>query len=201
MISEQVQQLLNHLIQVELNSAYLYLAMSNYFNRMNLMGMANWLRLQHDEERGHAQQLISYLIDRGGQVEMRALAAQPTSFGSPLEAWQQVLRHEQFVTQNYQQAYDVVSRAQDWQTLVIVQDFLREQVDEVAQAIRIVGRLQLAGDSPAALLMMDQELGASERPSRRRQPPRRRQRLRPTKERKAQVLSRYGGSTWTVCLG
>lgn len=159
MITEQMQQLINHLIQIELNSAYLYLAMSTYFQRMNLTGMATWLRLQHDEERGHAQRLIDYLTDRSGVVEVRAIPAQPFNFGSPLEAWQQVLKHEQFVTQNYQQAYDVAVKAQDQQLIPILQDFLREQVDEVAQATRIVGRLQLARENPAALLLIDQELG------------------------------------------
>jgi ferritin len=158
-ITEQIQGLLNHLIQIELNSAYLYLAMSAYFQRMNLTGMATWLRLQHDEERGHAQRLIDYLTDRGGVVEVRAIGPQPFNFGSPLEAWQQVLRHEQFVTQNYQQAYEMVGRAQDPQLIPILQDFLREQVDEVATAVRIVGRLQLARENPAALLLIDQELG------------------------------------------
>lgn len=159
MISEQMQQLVNHLIQIELNSANLYLAMSNYFQRLNLTGMATWLRLQHDEERGHAQRLMDFLVDRGGVVEVRAIPAQPATYGSPLEAWQAVLQHEQFVTQNYQQAYEAATQARDWQLLAILQDFLREQVDETAQATRIVGRLQLARDNSAALLMLDQELG------------------------------------------
>lgn len=157
-----MQQLVNHLIQIELNSAYLYLAMSAYFQRINLTGMATWLRLQHDEERGHAQRLIDYLVDRGGVVEVRAISAQPGTYGSPLEAWQQVLQHEQFVTQNYQQAYEAALQARDYQLMAILQDFLREQVDEVAQATRIVGRLQLARENPAALLLLDQELGQRE---------------------------------------
>lgn len=159
MITEQIQQLLNHLISVELGSAYLYLAMANYFARRNLTGMAQWLRLQHDEERTHADTLLNYLTDRGGVVEIRAIPAQPVNFGSPLEAWQQVLSHEQLVTQNYQQAYDMAMKAQDYQTATILQDFLREQVDEVAQATRIVGRLQINRDNPAGLLLLDQELG------------------------------------------
>ncbi|HYF77942.1 MAG TPA: ferritin [Symbiobacteriaceae bacterium] len=158
-LTDQIQQLFNHLIQVELNSAYLYLAMSTYFLRMNLPGMATWLRLQHDEERGHAQQLMNYVVDRGGTVEVRAIPAQPVNFGSPLEAWQQVLKHEQYVTQNYQQAYDMVSKAQDYQSLPIIQDFLREQIDEVAQATVIVGQLQMARDNSAAILLLDRELG------------------------------------------
>lgn len=39
MINRQMQQLINNLIQIEYQSAYLYLAMSNYFNRLNLTGI------------------------------------------------------------------------------------------------------------------------------------------------------------------
>lgn len=159
MLTDQIQQLLNHLIQLELSSAFLYLAMSSYFARMNLRGMAHWLRIQHDEERAHAQMLMDYIINRGGTVEVRAIPAQPVNYGSPLEAWQQVLQHEQFITQNYQQAYDMVSKTQDPQTLLIIQDLLREQIDEVARATVIVGDLQMARENSAALLLLDRELG------------------------------------------
>jgi len=133
--------------------------MASYFERINLTGTASWLRQQYQEELTHAQTLIDYLTNRNGVVEIRPLPGQSTAFGSPLEAFQQVLAHEQRVTEAYNQAYAAVMQAQDYQTLVIVQDFLREQIDEVAQSLIIVGRLQMAGNNPAAILLLDQELG------------------------------------------
>lgn len=47
----------------------------------------------------------------------------------------------------------------DPQTTIIIQDFLREQIDEEAQALTIVERLKLAGNNPSAILLLDQELG------------------------------------------
>lgn len=159
MISVQMQQLINHLIQVEHISSFLYQAMAQYFGRINLMGMAHWLQLQREEEFGHAQQLMNYLVNRGGTVEIRAIPSQPTDYGSPLEAFQQVLAHEQSVTEAYRKAYEATMAAQDYQTLPILQDLLREQTEEVAQAMIIVGRLQIAQNNPAALLILDEELG------------------------------------------
>ena len=161
-LSEQMQQLINHLIQVEFGSAYLYLAMSAYFARSNMTGTAAWLRLQYEEELTHAHRLVDYMSDRGGTVQIQGVPRQPVQFGSPLEAFQQVLAHEQYVTQTYQQAFEAAMKAQDLQTAGVIQEFLREQVDEVAQAMVIVGRLQVARDNPAALLIMDQELGRRE---------------------------------------
>lgn len=87
-MNEQIQKLLNNLIQLEHVSSTLYLAMSNYMNRLNYKGMGSWLRLQSEEERTHMLKLIDYLVDRGGTVELSSLPAQPSEFGSPLETFQ-----------------------------------------------------------------------------------------------------------------
>ncbi|GAB1789261.1 ferritin [Priestia megaterium] len=158
-MNEQIQKLLNNLIQLEHVSSTLYLAMSNYMNRLNYKGMGSWLRLQSEEERTHMLKLIDYLVDRGGTVELSSLPAQPSEFGTPLETFQKVLEHEKFVTNSYRQAFHFISQANDPQTLVIVQDFLREQVDEEAQAQTIVDRLKIAQNNPAAIFILDQELG------------------------------------------
>ncbi|MDG4658459.1 ferritin [Ectobacillus antri] len=160
MPNEQMEQLVNNLIQIEHVSSTLYLAMSNYMNKLNFKGMGTWLRLQSEEERLHMLKLMDYLVNRGGTVELKAVPAQPTEYGTPLETFQKVLEHEQFVTNSYRQAYDYVNKMNnDQQTLIILQEFLKEQVDEEAQSQTIVDRLKLAQNNPAALLLLDQELG------------------------------------------
>ncbi|WP_394184871.1 ferritin [Metabacillus halosaccharovorans] len=158
MVREEVQQLVNNLIQIEHISTTLYLAMSAYLDRKNYTGMAKWLRLQSEEERTHMIILIDYLSGKDGVVKLSELPAQPSNFGTPLETFQRVLEHEQYVTNSYRQAYDYVKQI-DPQTTVIVQDFLREQIDEEAQSLTIVERLKLAENNPSALLLIDQELG------------------------------------------
>ncbi|UHA58730.1 ferritin [Metabacillus litoralis] len=158
MVREEVQQLINNLIQIEHISTTLYLAMSAYLDRKNYTGMAKWLRIQSDEERTHMLILIDYLSGKDGVVKLTEVPAQPTNFGTPLETFQRVLEHEQYVTNSYRQAYDYVKQI-DPQTTVIVQDFLREQIDEEAQSLTIVERLKLAENNPSALLLIDQELG------------------------------------------
>ncbi|SFB08739.1 MULTISPECIES: ferritin [unclassified Bacillus (in: firmicutes)] len=159
MLKEEIQHLLNQLIQVENNSSYLYTAMSNHLARLNYTGMANWLKLQAAEEKTHADKLMTYVIDRGGKVQLMALPEQSADFGSPLETFQKVLEHERFVTNSYQKSFDYLAGQNDQQTSLIVQDILREQIDETAQAEVIIGRLKIAADNPSAILILDQELG------------------------------------------
>ncbi|WP_423410337.1 ferritin [Heyndrickxia sp. MSNUG] len=158
-MNEELQKLFNQLIQIEHVSTTLYLAMSAHMGKLNFTGMANWLRLQSEEERTHMLTLIDFVVDRDGTVQIGSLPAQPSDFGTPLETFQKVLAHEQFVTNSYRQAYNYALQA-DPQAALIIQDFLREQIDEEAQAKKIVDRLKLAENNPSALLLLDQELGA-----------------------------------------
>jgi len=158
-MNEELQKLFNQLIQIEHLSTTMYLAMSAYMGKQNFTGMAHWLRLQSDEERTHMLTLIDFVINRDGNVQLSNIPAQPSDFGTPLETFQRVLQHEQFVTNSYRQAYNFVSQT-DPQAAVIIQDFLREQIDEEAQVKTIVDRLRLADNNTSALLLLDQELGA-----------------------------------------
>ncbi|AXN40664.1 ferritin [Peribacillus butanolivorans] len=163
MLNEQIQKLLNNLIGIENLSSTLYLAMSAYMATKNYTGMANWLRLQSEEERTHMLKLIDYVTNRGGKVEIQTMPTQPTDFGSPLETFKRVLEHEKYVTDGYRQALDFASKM-DSQTAILFQDFLREQVDEEAQSQTIVDRLNLAQNNPSAILLLDQELGQRKAP-------------------------------------
>ncbi|WP_059172586.1 ferritin [Bacillus sp. FJAT-27445] len=157
-MNEELQKLMNNLIQIEHISSTLYLAMSAHMGRLNFTGMAKWLRLQSEEERTHMLKLIDYVVDKNGMVQLASIPAQPSDFGTPLETFQKVLAHEQFVTNAYRQAFNYANQA-DPQAAVIIQEFLREQIDEEAQAQTIVSRLTLAANNPSALLLLDQELG------------------------------------------
>lgn len=157
-MNEELQKLMNNLIQIEHVSTTLYLAMSAYMGKLNFTGMAKWLRLQSEEERTHMLTLVDYVVDKNGIVQLNGVPSQPSDFGTPLETFQKVLAHEQFVTNAYRQAFNYVNQV-DPQATVIIQDFLREQIDEEAQSQTIVDRLTLAQNNPSALLLLDQELG------------------------------------------
>ncbi|MFT9599485.1 ferritin [Mesobacillus sp.] len=158
-MNDELQGLFNDLIQLEHVSSTLYLAMSAHMAKQNYTGIAHWLRLQSEEERTHMLTLIDFVVDRDGNVQIKSIPAQPADFGTPLETFQKVLGHEQFVTNTYRQAYNYVNPI-DPQAALIIQDFLREQIDEEAQAKTIIDRLKLAENNPSALLLIDQELGA-----------------------------------------
>jgi len=65
-INATVEKALNEQINRELYSAYLYLAMAAYLDDLNLPGAAHWMRIQAQEEVGHAMKLYNYVVERRG---------------------------------------------------------------------------------------------------------------------------------------
>jgi ferritin len=79
-----VQKAINEQINFELASAYIYLAMAAHFEEVDFAGFASWMKKQAEEEVGHAMKLFGYVHERGGSVELDAIAKPPASFESPL---------------------------------------------------------------------------------------------------------------------
>jgi ferritin len=158
-ISLTMQKVINNLIQVDFNSAYLYFAMSNYLNRIGLSGFGSFLKAQYNEEIKHAETLIKYLADRGGIVEIQGISTQPVDFGTPIQVFQALLEHEQFVTRTYNRALDIAIRENDIQSQSVIRKAIDEQVDEEATPAEIIDKLKMAGENSAAILMLDQQYG------------------------------------------
>jgi len=158
MLSHSVQQLLNEQVAKELYASNLYLAMAGHFAETNLMGMANWMRIQSEEERSHALRFFEFVIDRNGKAEVGAVAQPPAEFGAPVEVFAQALAHERKVTASIHTLYAQALKDDDYATQVFLQWFINEQVEEEANASAMVERLSMAGDNRAALLMLDTEM-------------------------------------------
>ena len=158
MLSQSVQLLLNQQVAKELYASNLYLAMSGHFAEANLMGMANWMRIQSEEERGHALRFFDFVIDREGQVEVGAVDQPPAEFGNPVEIFAEALEHERKVTASINAIYAQAVKNDDYATQIFLQWFITEQVEEEASAAEMVERLKMAGDDRAALLMLDAEM-------------------------------------------
>jgi ferritin len=160
MISKSIQDALNEQINFELISAYLYLSMSAHFESQNLSGFANWMRIQYQEETGHAMKLYKYVFDRGGVVTLKAITQPATKFKTPAEIFKQVLKHEQKVTSLINSLYELALKEKDYAAQSFLQWYINEQVEEEKNATDIINMLEMIGDSPVSLIMADRQLGA-----------------------------------------
>ncbi|GAB4469491.1 MAG: ferritin [Anaerolineales bacterium] len=159
MIPKAMQDAMNEQIKNELYSAYLYLSMAAHFESKTLGGFANWLRLQAQEELNHAMKFYNFILERGGEVTLKAIDQPPSSWKSNLEAFEQVLQHEQKVTKNITDLYELALKEKDYPSQVMLQWFIEEQVEEEKNATEIIEKLKMIEAHGTAVLMLDHELG------------------------------------------
>jgi ferritin len=165
MLSPKIQDAFNSQINAELYSSYLYLSMSAYCDSQNLAGMANWMRIQAQEEHTHAMKFFEFVNERDGRVLLTQIEAPKTEWTSPLDVFEETLAHEQKVTGLINDLVDLSLSEKDHASNTFLQWFVTEQVEEESTAKTIVDKLKLIGDNPVALYMLDGELGQRTLPS------------------------------------
>ncbi|MBQ4115212.1 ferritin [bacterium] len=158
MINEKLQTAFNDQINKELYSEYLYLAMKTYFLEQNLMGFVNWFDCQVQEEHAHAMGMYDYLNERGGAIELLAIDKPNFSGQTPIEIFEEVLKHEEYVTSRINALYDVAEEVKDRAAMKFLDWYINEQVEEEASVGGVLATLRLIGDDKKALLLLDKDL-------------------------------------------
>lgn len=159
MMNKAVLDAMNAQITHEMYSAYLYLSMSAYFESANLPGFAHWMHVQFEEEQSHALKFYEYILDRGGKVELGAIAKPQVDFKSPVDVFELTLEHEKKVTSLILGIYDVATAEKDVASQIFLQWFITEQVEEEKNASDILDMLQKIGSSMGSLYQLDHRLG------------------------------------------
>lgn len=160
MINEKVANILNEQINKEFYSAYLYLSMSAYFSDAGLLGFANWMKVQAQEEQAHAMLIYDFLADRGERVILSAIATPPSNWECPLCVMEEILKHEVYVTGLINNIVTVAEEVKDRATMSYMNWFVDEQVEEESNAQDIIAKLKLIGDDKSALYLLDKDLAA-----------------------------------------
>ena len=158
MIGKAMQDAMNEQINREFFSSYLYLSMAAYFEARNLTGFGHWMRLQAEEERGHAMKLYNFILDSGGQVRLKGIDAPATEWKSNLEVAEQVAEHEAKVTASIHNLYEIALKEKDYASQIMLQWFISEQVEEEKNAAELVAKLRLIEERGTAVLMLDHRL-------------------------------------------
>ena len=158
MLSGKVQNALNHQLNAELYSSYLYLSMSAYFTHTDLEGFAHWMYVQAQEEALHAKKFYDFINQRGGRVNLTQIDAPPTDWESPVAVFENTLDHERKVTTLINELVDTAMEERDHATSIFLQWFVTEQVEEEENVGSVLQKLKLLKDSKNGLFMIDCEL-------------------------------------------
>lgn len=164
-MDKKMEKEINAQINREIYSAYLYLSMAAYFEAETLTGFAQWMKVQTMEEMIHAMKFYTFIHDRGGKVVLEAIDKPETKFDSIKDIFEKTLEHEKFVTKNINNLYSLAQKQNDNASLIFLEWFLTEQIEEEKNATDILAKLKHTGEQGEGVLMLDKDLGARPMPA------------------------------------
>jgi ferritin len=160
MITQRIHDALNEQINIEFNSSHTYLGMATYCERNSYRGASSWCRLQSREEYAHGMKLYDFLLARDCDVNLDLIVKPATHFESLLQVFEKALAQEEQVTERINTLYETAFQERAFATLVELQWFLSEQVEEEKSVRDVVRQLQMVENDPSGILEIDRELGA-----------------------------------------
>ncbi|MBN2668209.1 MAG: ferritin [Bacteroidales bacterium] len=156
MLNTKVEQFLNRQVEREEYSANLYISMAVWAEVNGFSGVADWLYAQAEEERLHMLKFVKYINERGGRALIGAVAQPPSDFKNVKSLFEEVLKHEQFISQSINEIIGVCIDERDFTSQNWLQFFVNEQIEEEASVQKIIDKLKLIGDGN--LYMLDRDI-------------------------------------------
>ena len=156
-MNENVAKKMNEQMGNEFHAAYVYLAISSYFESQGLKGMAQWMKGHAKEEQAHALKFYQHLLDRGKVVSFPTIPEVKVVWKSALEAARAAYEHELLVTSQINAIFGLVRSEKDYAAESLMQWFSAEQVEEEAITLELVQKLEMADGKPVALMAIDRE--------------------------------------------
>ncbi len=161
-MNKQTETLLVNQVEREFYSAYLYLAISNFYEEKGLIGFGSWFRKQAEEEKGHALKFLDYLHKEGRAVPLKDIKAPSAEFKELREPLALQLSHEKVVTGLIDGIYASALADADTRTQSFLRQFIDEQAEEEETAAVLLGKFDMLSESKVGLYLLDKELGKRE---------------------------------------
>ena len=168
---EKITAALNEHIALEFRAWHQYASMALWLELNDLPGFAAFMKRQSDDELAHARRMIDHLVDRDQVAILPEIPKPRDSYESVLDVFQEVLKAEQEVTASIHRLYKLAEEAGDQPARLMLEWFIKEQVEEENVARSVLARLKLAGATGPGLLLVDQELAGGTVPGAAEAPP------------------------------
>lgn len=158
MLSKSIEKALNNQIKIEAESSQIYLAMACWAEVKGLEGIAGFMYKQSQEERDHMLKLVKFVNERGGHAQISQLSAPNVTFKSFKEMFEELFKHEVFVSDSINELVHISLQAKDYATHNFLQWYVAEQIEEEAMARTILDKISLIGDDKGGLYLFDRDI-------------------------------------------
>jgi ferritin len=89
----------------------------------------------------------------------------PFKYENLLSMFQEILKHEQYITASINNIYEICLNEKDYVTANFLQWYITEQLEEETLVGGILDQMMLAGNEKSGLYLIDKELGGMAAPA------------------------------------
>jgi len=161
-VSQEIENdLLDNILQhltMERNANVQYFSMSLWFQERDLNGFSSFFLKESKDELEHAYKFTDYLIARGQNVDLHALAKPAQDWESIQDLIAYAFNLEADLTISLQQLYAISERTSDIRTNVFLDPIVESQIKSEDEFAHILGKVKFAGENPSAILIVDEYL-------------------------------------------
>lgn len=158
MLNETLLKALNDQVNFEFYSSYTYLAMAGYCESIDLVGFANFFRVQAKEELDHAMKFYDYVYQKNGSIELDMIEKPQITYDGAIDVFEKGYEHEQLVTKRIYELADIAYETKEHATISLLKWFIDEQVEEENSFNAILKKVRRCDGNQAALYLLDDEL-------------------------------------------
>lgn len=158
LISKTHEAAINSAVHAELYASNLYKHVANQLQRLGYFGAQKFFLNESNDELAHYQIHVDFLNDMGTVAKVPSIEAMTDSIKSLRDALELAYDTELGLSKEYATWYRQAS--DDPLTQQHLLQFLEIQRKSVGEYGDLIARLDRANDNDAAIILIDQELGA-----------------------------------------
>ncbi|WP_158379539.1 non-heme ferritin [Candidatus Williamhamiltonella defendens] len=158
MIKNSIVKKLNQQMNLEFDSASLYLQMSAWCSYKGFEGSAMFLKRHFQEEMQHMQRIFDYLCDINQQPIVDSVKKPHNNFESLIHLFEKNYNNEKIISMKINDLCELALTEKDFSTFEFLQWYVSEQHEEEKLFKSIVAKLNLVGSSSEGLFLVDKEL-------------------------------------------
>ncbi|MBK8978478.1 MAG: ferritin [Planctomycetes bacterium] len=159
-LDPQLAEALNDHVSVEARSSFLYFSMASWAEVRGLTGFSTWLRAEASGELAHMNQFVDHLNDRGFQATFQALPQPRAEWSDVTVMFEDVVAMEHELAGRIDALIQTSHDKRDHFTGSFLQQFVPQQIADMAEADEILDRLRIVGRDGQGVILIDQELRA-----------------------------------------
>ena len=135
-------QAFNKQINHEFYSAYLYFAMSTYFDEIAMNGFSKFMKHKASERLNCAQKIYDYIILRDEKLTFSKIEEPSIDWINVSDIFSTALSHEEFMLTQVHELYKTARETDDIAALEFISELIKEKVTAVSCYRKLVFRVK-----------------------------------------------------------